>query len=89
MKPRLFAERCATCVFRPGNLMSLQTGRLADLVAANRRTGSMLICHETLDEDVADVMCRGYFDAYAEESAVAQVMERLFGPEWYDEVEPS
>lgn len=72
--------------------MRLRPGRLAELVAANRATGSLLICHDTLPDgprpEVGKAMCRGYFDAYAEESQVAQVMSRLFGPDWFREVPP-
>lgn len=83
-RPRLLAEKCSTCVFRPGNLMRLQEGRLAELIARNRATGSMLICHDHSEKPKA--MCRGYWDAYADESSVVQVMARLFGPDWYEEV---
>lgn len=88
-KPLLFAEKCATCVFRPGNPMHLAEGRLADLTEQNRKTGSMLICHTTTYGQAGrEVMCRGYWDAYASSSVVPQMMERLFGPEWYEEVTP-
>lgn len=90
-RPRLFTERCSTCVFRPGNAMRLQPGRLADLVADNQAGGALLTCHQTTygqAPDLGEVMCRGYFDAYAEGSAVAQIMARLFGPDWFEEVEP-
>ena len=87
-RPQLWTERCSTCVFWPGNRMRLAEGRLADLVARNRATGSMLICHKTTHGERAagPVMCRGYFDAYAADSRVAQIMERLFGAAWYEEV---
>lgn len=90
-RPRLFADRCTDCVFRPGNLMRLAPGRFAELVADNRATGSLLICHQTTHgqaPELGEVMCRGYFDAYAEDSAVAQVMARLFGPDWFEVVAP-
>ena len=53
-------ERCPTCVFRPGNKMSLSPGRLRDLIDSNRENDSALTCHETLDIDNA--ICRGFFD---------------------------
>lgn len=86
-KPLLFAEKCSTCIFRPGNLMHLQPDRLADLAAQNQAVGSMLICHKTTHGQAQhEAMCRGYWDAYADTSAVPQVMERMFGPDWYEEV---
>ena len=76
----VFAERCTTCVFRPGNRMRLAAGRLADLVASNRALGTLLVCHlTTYDQrpELGEVLCRGYFDAYADESSVAQIMRRF------------
>jgi hypothetical protein len=64
-KVHVCAERCATCVFRPGNLMHLERGRLADMVASARSydQGGHIICHDTLD--AANAVCRGWFDRYA------------------------
>lgn len=63
------AERCATCVFRPGNPMSLEPGRLARLVEANLAADSALVCHSTLyRRGVGEAVCRGFFDAYAEDT---------------------
>jgi len=88
-RPRLLRERCPTCVFRPGNRMRLSEGRLADLIESNRAVGAMLICHATLYEPgVAQAMCRGFWDAYAETSNVPRVMARMFGPDWYEVVDP-
>lgn len=95
-RPRLFSERCSTCIFRSGNPMRLEEGRLADVVAQNREAGAVLICHKTTygqAPDLGEVMCRGFFDAYGSESNVVRVMERLHalsgdpGP-WYEEVDP-
>lgn len=64
----VLVEQCKTCVFRPGNLMQLQTGRLKDLVDSNLKADSALVCHDTLYKDGVDnAVCRGYFDAYADE----------------------
>lgn len=85
-KPVLQAERCATCIFRPGNPMHLAPGRLAEVVEQNRGTGSLLICHKTTyGQAEREAICRGYFDAYGKDSTVVQVMERLYGPDWYEE----
>lgn len=90
-RPRLFSRKCDTCVFHPGNMMHLAPGRLLDLVESNQQHGAMLVCHKTTygqHPEIGETMCRGYFDAYAEGSMVPQVMEWLFGPEWYEEVDP-
>lgn len=64
----VLAQRCSTCVFRPGNLMYLEPGRLADLIEQNRSRDTALTCHQTLvnnaDYDADPAVCRGYFDAY-------------------------
>src|SRR6185437_6758472 len=47
-KPRLLAEMCSTCVFRPGNLMRLRPGRLKDLIRQNTGPEAQgLHCHQT------------------------------------------
>lgn len=69
-------ERCSTCVFRPGNLMRLGRGRLADLVESNVAGDSALTCHSTLyRDDVEPAVCRGFFDGYT--TTPLQLAERL------------
>ena len=73
----VLAERCDTCVFRPGNLMHLPPGRLAELVQGNVEADAALTCHSTLyREDVDQAVCRGFFDAY---DTLPLVMARAFG----------
>lgn len=61
----VLAEQCSTCVFRPGNLMSLEPGRLRDLVASNVEADSALTCHATLyRDDVPEAICRGFYDRH-------------------------
>lgn len=66
-------EMCATCVFRPGNLMELRPGRLKELVDVAVRDESAIICHETLEVDRA--VCRGFFDRH--KTQPLQVAERF------------
>ncbi len=64
------AERCSTCMFRTGNLMHLQEGRLADLVKSNLDAKAALVCHQTLEygdrPDVGEALCRGFVDSYGD-----------------------
>ena len=60
---RVLAEQCSTCIFRPGNLMHLSEGRLADMLATVRANDSHVICHQSLGRPVGDV-CKGSNDAY-------------------------
>jgi len=81
-RPQLFTERCRSCILRPGNLMHLEQGRLADIINANRATGTVVICHLTLPygehPELGETVCRGYYDAYPD-TPVIQITERLLG----------
>lgn len=80
MTDRLLSEKCSTCVFRPGNLMHLDDGRLQDLIRQNREAQTLLVCHQTLpyvsnpyrDDVAGEAYCRGYYDSYGQESSVVQ-----------------
>lgn len=83
-KVHVLTEQCSTCVFRAGNLMHLQSGRLKDLVESNRSEDTALTCHQTLEYGDYDVpgnaICRGYFDAYGSEITplrMAQALEMI------------
>jgi hypothetical protein len=62
-KVHVCAEMCETCVFRPGNKMHLEPGRLRGMVDSAIRDDSAIICHDTLDGDNA--VCRGFFDRHS------------------------
>jgi len=51
-------EPCSTCIFQPGNRMSLRPGRLAELTRETDRTDSNVICHQTL-QDPRGSLCHG------------------------------
>lgn len=64
----VMADKCETCVFRPGNPMQLQPGRLAELVAENRNNQAALVCHKTTyDQSPQEAICRGYYDAFGQD----------------------
>jgi hypothetical protein len=60
--------QCATCIFRPGNIMDLERGRVKQMVGEATGIGGCIPCHKTIrrDDGVEPAICRGYFDAYAE-----------------------
>jgi hypothetical protein len=63
----VLADRCPTCIFRPGNLMTLEPGRVKDMVDACLRDpegAGNIPCHETLDGRQA--ICRGFWDGYSD-----------------------
>jgi hypothetical protein len=69
--------RCETCIFRPGNLMHLQPGRVEDMLAECGEDGC-IPCHKHLDEEINPV-CRGFFDRG---TAIMQIAERMEVIEW-------
>lgn len=63
---RVRTDRCATCVFHPGNRMQLAPGRLKDLIESN--DGGWLTCHATLPGVTGRyntaAVCKGWSQAY-------------------------
>lgn len=86
-KSRLLSRQCATCIFKPGNLMHLQEGRLKDLVAQTCAAETYIVCHSTLphhlDPNTKPAICRGFADRYSTQAL--QVIARLWG---FVEVDP-
>lgn len=76
---RLLSEQCSTCVGRPGNLMRLGPGRLAEIVTENVAADGYLICHQTLPYGghgrPGEALCRWFYDHYP--TTFVQVMTRL------------
>lgn len=68
-------RKCSTCIYRPGNLMHLQPGRVESMEADALEAGSAIICHKTLDGPNA--VCRGFFDVNKNNVAALQIAERL------------
>lgn len=75
---RLCGQKCPTCIFRPGNLMHLQEGRLQDMVdsALAADGAGSIVCHDTLDEP-RNAICRGFWDAYKDRVQLLQVAARM------------
>ncbi|WP_233624636.1 hypothetical protein [Actinoplanes sp. ATCC 53533] len=86
-KSRMLSRQCATCIFRPGNLMNLREGRLRDLIAETRAAQSFIVCHSTLPHfrypQTQPAICRGFADRYSTQAL--QVIERMWG---FVEVDP-
>ncbi len=68
MKSRLLSRQCDTCIFRPGNPMHLDPGRLHEMVTTALAEQSFVICHDTLPygphPDTPPAICRGFYDRY-------------------------
>jgi hypothetical protein len=68
------ARMCATCIFRPGNLMQLNEGVVEAMVEDATSNDGQITCHDTLDSRFGAV-CRGYFDKHR--TSTLQIAERL------------
>lgn len=77
----MMAERCDTCIFRPGNRMHLLPGRVRQMVEEVKRKEGCIPCHETLALP-EQAVCRGQFDTL--KTQPLQVAERLGVIEWTD-----
>jgi hypothetical protein len=70
----IMGTQCATCIFRPGNLMRLEPGRVEGMVEHAIENQSAIICHDTLSGDNA--VCRGFFDRHKHDTLLGMA-ERL------------
>lgn len=71
---RVCRRLCSTCIFRPGNRMHLQPGRVEAMVAQATADDSTIVCHQSLGEP-AGAVCRGFFERHA--TAPLQIADRL------------
>ena len=71
---QVMAEQCSTCIFRPGNLMNLNEGRLKEMTDSTDRGDTNVVCHQTLS-DRWGAFCKGSVDRRAGQSV--QIAERL------------
>lgn len=78
---RVMAAMCPTCIFRPGNLMRLNPGRVRGMIAEAERKGGTIVCHDTLDDEL-HACCRGFFDRHP--TQLLQVAERLGFVVWHE-----
>lgn len=74
-KVHVMSAKCDTCIFRPGNLMHLQEGRVEQMVADSIKGQGAIPCHKTLSGDRA--VCRGFFDVHKNDVQGLQIAERL------------
>lgn len=63
------SERCSDCVFRSGNPMRLEPGRLGDLVRENLAADAALTCHQTTygQDERGEAICAGFDAAFGSE----------------------
>jgi hypothetical protein len=82
-KLRVLTDKCSTCIFRPGNPMHLDAGRVRDMVDESLAGGGYITCHQTLTygehPDFGPAVCRGFYDAHGHRSNLIRIMGRLDG----------
>lgn len=72
-------EKCSTCAFRPGTLLSLAEGRVKEMVEGSIEAGSAITCHKTLYEQAEqEAVCRGFFDSYAEQVPALRLAKEAY-----------
>jgi hypothetical protein len=71
------AKMCETCIFRPGNLMDLQPGRVEQMVKDATAANSCIPCHKTTYRQNHDgeAVCRGFFEQHS--TPALQIAERM------------
>lgn len=89
--PRLCQTMCASCIYRPGNLMHLRTGRLKDITDEALEANTFVVCHSTLSgpqnpTHVAPAVCRGFYDNFGYRSNLLRIYGRLGG---FTEIDPN
>lgn len=62
-KIHICSRMCDTCIFRPGNLMRLNAGRVEQMVQDAINADSCIPCHQTLGRRAA--VCRGFYERHA------------------------
>ncbi len=80
--PRLLKDKCPTCIFRPGNPMHLNAGRVKSMVDKCLQGGGFITCHSTLKfygRPIGPSICRGFYDAHADSSNLLRIFARLGG----------
>lgn len=77
-KVHVMKVKCSTCIFRPGNLMNLEPGRVKEMVDGSIADGAAITCHKTIHGQAEqEAVCRGFFDAYAEQVPALRMAQAM------------
>lgn len=58
------AKMCDTCIFRPGNLMNLEPGRVEHMTEHAIRVDGCIPCHKTTYQGGGEAVCRGFYELH-------------------------
>lgn len=76
-KVHICKEMCSSCIFRPGNLMKLPAGRVAEMIRAcleNLDEAGNIPCHETIHGQAPqEAICRGFWDRYSDQLRILRL----------------
>lgn len=79
-KVHVLSEKCSTCIFRGGNLMHLNGGRVKGMVEEATEAESVIVCHQTLSaygKTENNAACRGYVDSYGDRVMTLRLAEAM------------
>jgi len=77
-KVHVMPDKCSTCIFRPGNLMTLEPGRVKNMVDGSIKGGGVIACHKTIHgQREQEAVCRGFFDAYKDQVPGLRLAEHM------------
>lgn len=76
-KMHVMSVKCDTCIFRPGNLMHLEEGRVEQMTTDAVRDQGHIPCHKRLGADDERAICRGFFDVHKHDVQALQLAERM------------
>lgn len=83
----VMSKLCETCIFRPGNKMDLEPGRVEAMVKATAKTDGCIPCHTTTygQDKRGEAACRGFFEKHP--TAPLQIAQRLRLITWQEPLE--
>jgi hypothetical protein len=82
-KVHVNVRMCDTCIFRPGNLMSLSPGRVEEMVKESIESGVAIVCHDTLNtRPKMNAVCRGFWNKHKKDVGLLQLAEGLGVVKW-------
>jgi hypothetical protein len=73
---RVMREKCSTCIFRVGNLMHLNAGRVREMTRSTDRGDTNVTCHKTLGTQLG-ALCAGSVERRP--GQLVRIGERLGG----------
>lgn len=77
-KVHVMPDKCSSCIFRPGNLMHLNAGRVKEMVDGSIQSGGVIPCHQTIHgQREQEAVCRGFFDSYADQVPALRLAQAM------------